>query len=84
MGNGTMAKNLPRRKDRLIEVLILVFVIMSVSMVIVQLGINVMDAQEQSQAFGGQLTPDEELNTPTPPEPTPTIDFSLPVSEESE
>lgn len=79
-----MAKNLSRRKDRLIEALILVFVMVSVSMVIVQLGMNVMDALEQSQAFGGQLTSDQELITPTPPEPTPTIDFSLPVSEESE
>lgn len=48
-----MAKNLSRRKDRLIEALILVFVMVSVSMVIVQLGMNVMDALEQSQAFGG-------------------------------
>lgn len=76
-----MAKSLPRRKDRLIEALILVFVIVSVSIVMVQLGMNVMDALEQSQTFGGQL---EELSTPTPPGPTPTIDFSLPVSEESE
>jgi hypothetical protein len=79
-----MAKNPPRRKERLIEALILVFVIASVSIVIVQLGMNVRDALEQSQAFGGQLTSGEELNTPTPPGPTPTIDFSLPVSEESE
>ncbi len=79
-----MAKNSPQRKDRLIEALILLFVIVSVSMVIVQLGTNVMDALEQSQAFSQHLIADEELNTPTPPEPTPTIDFSLPVSEESE
>ena len=84
MGNGTMSKAIPRRKERLIEMFLLIFVIVSVSLLVVQLGSNVMDALEQSQTFGGALPSEGVLYTPTPPEPTPTIDFSLPVSEESE
>lgn len=74
-----MATNQSARKNRLIEAVILVFVIVSVSLLALQLGMNVADMLEQSQASDAQ--PPDNMLTLTPAGPTPTIDFSLPVSE---
>ncbi len=80
MDKRTMAKAKSKKKERVIEVLILAFVIVSVGLLAVQIGQNVQDTLEQErnaeQLANGGLEP-----TPTPSGPTPTIDFSLPVQE---
>ncbi len=77
-----MAKNQSKSKDRLIEVLILAFVIVSVGLLVIQLSLNVMDTLEQSKSSGDEKTLQENtLLTPTPSEPTPTLDFSAPISD---
>lgn len=74
-----MATNQSARKNRLIEAVILAFVIVSASLLALQLGMNVADTLEQSGASGEQTL--DIAPTLTPAGPTPTIDFSLPVSE---
>lgn len=77
-----MAKNQSKSKKRLTEVLILAFVIVSVGLLVIQLGLNVMDTLEQSKSSGDEkITQDDTLPTSTPPGPTPTLDFSAPISD---
>lgn len=77
-----MAKNQSKSKNRLTEVLILAFVIVSVGLLVIQLGLNVMDTLEQSKSSDGERPLQEDtVSTPTPSEPTPTLDFSAPISD---
>lgn len=77
-----MAKNQSKSKIRLTETLLLVFVIVSIGLLAIQLGMNVMDTLEQSESSNGEQTVQENsLSTSTPSGPTPTIDFSAPVSD---
>ncbi len=72
-----MAKNQSANKNRLIESLIVIFVVVSISLLAIQMGTNVMDTLDESAATE-ESTP---LHTPTPAGPTPTLDYSAPVSE---
>ncbi len=74
-----MAKSRSKNKTRLIEIVILVFVVVSVSLLALQLGMNVADTLEQTESEATE--PAQSLYTPTPSGPTPTLDFSAPVSE---
>lgn len=75
-----MAKNQPDNKKRLRETVIVVFVVISISLLAFQLGTNVADMLEETDnAATKQIPP---LDMPTPPAgPTPTLDYSAPVSE---
>ena len=74
-----MAKNQSTNKNRLIEGVIVIFVVVSISLLVIQMGTNVMDTLEEAENTSTEeITP---LNTPTPSGPTPTIDYSAPVSE---
>jgi hypothetical protein len=74
-----MAKSRSKNKTRLIEIVILVFVVVSVSLLAIQLGMNVVETLEQSS--GDTVEQAAPRDTATPAGPTPTIDFSAPVSE---
>lgn len=76
-----MAKTKSKNKQRVIEVLILAFVIVSVGLLAAQIGMNVNDTLEQERNAEQQLENGGLQPTPTPIGPTPTIDFSLPVQE---
>jgi hypothetical protein len=76
MGKRAMATPQSTHKERLIELLILAFVIVSVSLLTYQLGTNVANTLGQSQSANGDT-----IQVDVPLGPTPTIDFSLPISE---
>ncbi len=76
MGKRAMATSQSKNKERLIELLILAFVIVSASLLMFQLATNVTDTLDQSEAASKNTLQEE-----VPLGPTPTIDFSLPVSE---
>lgn len=77
-----MAKSRSQNKDRLIEALILVFVVVSVTLLVIQLGTNVADTLEQSRSSADEQAPQgETVLTPAPPEPAPTIGLGTPASD---
>lgn len=59
-----MGKNQSKNKDRLIEAVILAFVIVSISLLAMQLYTNVADTLEQSESpTDGYVLPDDPLAT---------------------
>jgi Tfp pilus assembly protein PilV len=90
-----MAKSQSKNKERLIEVLILLFVVVSVALLAFQLGSNVMDTLAQSQPDDSQLNHAQEQirareqqqrgqqgnQAAATPQPTATLDFDIPLSD---
>lgn len=75
MGKRAMGKNQSKNKGRFIEVVILAFVIASISLLALQLGTNVTDTLEQSESSSdGYVVPDSSLATLYPSAPTTTND----------
>lgn len=73
-----MAKDQSKNKTRIVELLILVFVVVSMGLLAVQIGMNVADTLAQERTV--QETPMQTLIPPTstetiPVEPTPTFDI---------
>ena len=75
-----MAKPNSQQKSRIERLIIVVFVIICVSLLVMQVGMNVRDTLDQERTSNTQ--PKSEIApTPTLAGPTPTLDFSVPVSE---
>ncbi|MFC1959489.1 hypothetical protein ACFLYO_02155 [Chloroflexota bacterium] len=83
-----MAQGKSSKKDRLNEIVVVGFVIVTMALLIVQLGLDVVDTIEQqnmgqdevAQTVEATATPP--VDDATPAEPTPTFDIgSVPVSE---
>jgi hypothetical protein len=73
-----MAKSKPSVKNRLMETLILVFVIVAMGLLMAQFGLNVVDTINQSDIGGSTVELNQDFATPdqTNSEPTPTFDYS--------
>jgi hypothetical protein len=73
-----MAKSKSSVKNRLMETLILVFVIVAMGLLMAQFGLNVVDTINQSDIGGSTVELDQDFATPTQTnsEPTPTFDYS--------
>ena len=78
MGERAMAEGQSKNKDRLIEVLILAFVIVTVGLIVIQMGMNVAEtlAQANQTSPAAQVQPVATAQPATPSEPTPTFDIS--------
>jgi len=76
-----MAKGHSGNKDRLIELVILAFVIVTVSLLVVQIGTNVADILDQDGTKRVTANPAVIPEVATPSEPTPTVDFSVPITD---
>lgn len=75
-----MAKGQPKSKnrERLMEAVILVFVIVTVGLLVFQIATNVMDTLEQEQTTQQATnTPPAATATARPVVPTPTFDVNL-------
>ena len=76
-----MAEGQSKSKDRLIEVLVLAFVIVTVGLLVVQMGMNVVEAVDQANRTGdpalisGANAPVLTVTPSGPVEPTPTFDI---------
>ena len=71
MGKRAMGKNQSKNKGSFIEVVILAFVVVSISLLALQLGTNVTDTLEQSESSSdGYVVPDNPLTTLYPSAPT--------------
>lgn len=65
-----MGKSPSKNKDRFIEVVILAFVIVSISLLVMQLGANLTDTLDQSETSrDGYVLPDDPLATLYPSGP---------------
>ena len=73
-----MAEGQSKNKDRLIEVLVLAFVLITVGLLVVQMGMNVAETVDHANRTGASaLTAPATTALPsTPSEPTPTFDIS--------
>jgi hypothetical protein len=91
-----MAKSQSKNKERVIEVLILLFVVVTVGLLVFQIGSNVMDTLAQSQPDEAQLNHTQEQirareqqqqrgqqgnQAAATPQPTATLDFDIPLSD---
>ena len=76
-----MAEGQSKNKDRLIEILVLAFVIVSVGLLVVQMGMNVVETIDQANRTGapalisGANAPGQTATSSAPAEPTPTFDI---------
>jgi Tfp pilus assembly protein PilV len=91
-----MAKSQSKNKERVIEVLILLFVVVTVGLLAFQIGSNVMDTLAQSQPDESQLDHAQDQirareqqqqrgqqgnQAVATPQPTATLDFDIPLSD---
>lgn len=69
-----MGKNKTTRKDSMIDLLVVAIVVVTMSLLVIQLGMDTLNTFEQS-SIAHTPTP-AAIQSPTPAEPTPTFDIS--------
>lgn len=78
-----MAENKTKRKSRLSEPIILIFVAITAILLAVQLGMNVIAQTQDDTARQATIIPRATATPEFTPGPSPTFDYSAPVGEDA-